>query len=70
MVFAKKIPEDSFSKITGVEGEIKDNRGNFHVKGSLQPFLKVLSEHEVLILNQIETSLEDVFMKYYERGKK
>jgi ABC-2 type transport system ATP-binding protein len=70
IIFAKPIPTDAFADLKEVEAEIKDNRGSFHVKGSLTPFLKALAEHEVQVLDQIETSLEDVFMKYYQRGKK
>lgn len=65
VVFAKEVPKEAFSNLAGVEAEIINNHAVFKVSGLLNPFLKVLSEHELVVFNQIETTLEDVFMKLY-----
>tara|TARA_Y100001970_G_scaffold191247_1_gene232551 strand:- start:4182 stop:5087 length:906 start_codon:yes stop_codon:yes gene_type:complete len=41
----------------------------FAVTGNIDSFIKTIAQYEVLDLNEQETSLEDIFMQYYERDK-
>ena len=41
----------------------------FAVTGNIDSFIKTIAQYEVLDLDEQETSLEDVFMQYYERDK-
>ena len=41
----------------------------FAVAGNIDSFIKTIAQYEVLDLNEQETSLEDIFMQYYERDK-
>ena len=41
----------------------------FAVTGNIDAFIKVIAQYEVLDLNEQETSLEDIFMQYFERDK-
>jgi hypothetical protein len=36
------------------------------VKGDVSEFIRKLSNHDPIDLSEEETSLEDIFMKYYE----
>ena len=57
-----------------VSGNIKivandNNIITFAVTGNIDSFIKAIAQFEVLDLDEQETSLEDVFMQYYERDK-
>ena len=46
-----------------------NNIVTFAVTGNIDSFIKTIAQFEVLDLDEKETSLEDVFMQYYERDK-
>lgn len=46
-----------------------NNIVTFAVTGNIDSFIKTIAQFEVLDLDEQETSLEDVFMQYYERDK-
>ncbi len=52
---------DSVSEITQDE-----NKLTLTVKGDVSEFIRKLSNHDPIDLSEEETSLEDIFMKYYE----
>ena len=47
----------------------ENNLITFTVAGKIDSFVKHIAQYEVLELNEQETSLEDVFMQYYESDK-
>lgn len=56
-----------FEKIDSVS-EITQNKNKLTVtvKGDISEFVRKLSKHDPIDLSEEETSLEDIFMKYYE----
>ena len=44
-----------------------ENGLRLEVRGRMQPLLAALAEHDVLILTSREPSLEEVFLRHYER---
>tara|TARA_B100001964_G_scaffold244879_1_gene328522 strand:- start:21814 stop:22713 length:900 start_codon:yes stop_codon:yes gene_type:complete len=63
-----KLPELSvFEKIESVSEVTQDeNNLTVTVKGDISEFIKTLSDQDPIDLSEEETSLEDIFMKYYE----
>jgi len=63
-----KLPEISvFEKIESVSEVTQDeNKLTVTVKGDISEFIKTLSDQDPIDLSEEETSLEDIFMKYYE----
>jgi len=63
-----KLPELSvFEKIESVSEVTQDeNKLTVTVKGDISEFIKTLSDQDPIDLSEEETSLEDIFMKYYE----
>lgn len=69
--FASNVPSDAFEDIPGVV-EVTVNGKNLHCKvsGSLNPFIKVIAQYEVVNLICHETSLEEIFLSYYGGDEK
>jgi ABC-2 type transport system ATP-binding protein len=67
--FKGKIKTSEFN-IKGVD-EVQETPGGLSltVGGDLNSVLQVISKHRVVDLEITHASLEDVFMKFYERGK-
>ena len=63
-----KLPEiNVFEKIQSVSEVTQDeNKLTVTVKGDISEFIKTLSDQDPIDLSEEETSLEDIFMKYYE----
>lgn len=68
--FNEEAPTDKLEQVDNVSeverDELYANSVNLAVSGSPQSLLKELSRYEVLDLGELETSLEDVFMHYYD----
>ena len=67
-VMFPKFPDISeFEKIESVSEITRDeNKLTVTVKGDISEFIRTLSNHDPIDLSEEETSLEDLFMKYYE----
>ena len=67
-VMFPKFPDISeFEKIESVSEITQDeNKLTVTVKGDISEFIRTLSNHDPIDLSEEETSLEDLFMKYYE----
>ena len=63
-----KFPDISeFEKIESVsEITLDENKLTVTVKGDISEFIRTLSNHDPIDHSEEETSLEDLFMKYYE----
>ncbi len=70
--FKDKSPLDRLRQAEGVSEAEPDSlykdRINLAVTGSPQALLSALSDYELLDFTELETSLEDVFMHYYDEG--
>lgn len=65
--FSKPISEKELQNINNVEEVFVDRQiAKFNVKGSVNSLIKRLSNFNVISINQQETNLEDIFLKYYE----
>jgi ABC-2 type transport system ATP-binding protein len=62
-----KIPEFQINGVDNVEEIAKGLL--ITVSGDLNPILQALAKHKVIDLEITHASLEDVFMKFYERGE-
>lgn len=71
VVFNNKVALGDIRKIAGVKKAMNQN-GAFviHVKGSLEPLLKFLSQQKIAHLTTKELNLEEEFMRYYGTGDK
>lgn len=65
-----KAPEiKNFENIQNVSDiHVTGNSMVFTITGDIGPFISILAKHNPIDLDEIETSLEDVFMHYYEKG--
>tara|TARA_Y100001970_G_scaffold35118_1_gene43336 strand:+ start:4267 stop:5175 length:909 start_codon:yes stop_codon:yes gene_type:complete len=69
--FEKTPAMDDFAVNSNVQIVANENNViTFTVTGKIDSFVKTIAQYEVLELNEQETSLEDVFMQYYERDKR
>ena len=60
-----------FKKLTDIEVISSNDKDMiFTVTGSIDVFIKAIAGYKVLDLDEQETSLEDVFMQYYEKSQK
>lgn len=68
VTFGKPLPVNAFTHVQGVEkADISGLQGSFAIRGSVDQFIKALSQYHVIAISQPETSLEDIFMRYYEQ---
>ncbi len=67
VTFSKSPNVTDFEKIYSVSEITQDeNKLTLTVKGDVSEFIRKLSNHDPIDLSEEETSLEDIFMKYYE----
>jgi ABC-2 type transport system ATP-binding protein len=70
IAFARPVPADTFAKLDGVaEVEIL-NHGSavrLAIQGSADAVIKAAAQYPVVSLTSYEPSLEDIFLRYYER---
>ena len=70
IAFARPVPADTFAKLDGVaEVEIL-NQGSavrLAIQGSADAVIKAAAQYPVVSLTSYEPSLEDIFLRYYER---
>src|SRR5713101_6679171 len=70
ILFASPVPADSFSSLEGVEKVELLNQGQavrLTVQGPADAVVKAAARYPVLSLTSYEPSLEDIFLRYYER---
>jgi ABC-2 type transport system ATP-binding protein len=71
IAFARPVPADTFAKLDGVaEVEIL-NHGSavrLAIQGSADAVIKAAAQYPVVSLTSYEPSLEDIFLRYYERN--
>jgi beta-exotoxin I transport system ATP-binding protein len=69
--FGDAVTEEELARIPGVNMVRKSNSSfHFNVRGSMDPLIKALSQHEVARLQAEEAPLEEVFLKFYEEPEK
>ncbi len=68
VTFGKSRPTQSeISKVKNVsESNIAGANGLFVIKGSVDSFIKAIAKYDVVSIDREETSLEDIFLKFYE----
>jgi ABC-2 type transport system ATP-binding protein len=71
VVFAAPVSAVSFSSVPGVQDVMIEGgtRLRCSVEGDVDPFVKALARHHVLLLTSEEADLEDVFLAYYAGGR-
>jgi len=70
IAFANPVPADAFSGVPGVTGVEPLNNGHavrIAMQGAADAVVKQAARYNVLSLTSYEPSLEDVFMKFYEK---
>src|SRR5437660_3372325 len=70
IAFAKPVPADAFAKLEGVvEVEPLSNGSavRIAIQGAADAVIKEAAEYPVVSLTSYEPSLEDIFLRYYER---
>jgi len=68
--FASPVPADSFNSLEGVEKVEQLNQGHavrLTVQGPADAVVKAAARYPVVSLTSYEPSLEDIFLRYYER---
>jgi ABC-2 type transport system ATP-binding protein len=68
--FAHPVPVDTFAKLNGVAGVETLNNGtavHLTMQGAADAVIKAAAQYEVVSLTSYEPSLEDIFLRYYER---
>jgi ABC-2 type transport system ATP-binding protein len=71
--FAHPVPVDTFAKLDGVtEVETLNNGSAVHIaiQGAADAVIKAAAQFPVVSLTSYEPSLEDIFLRYYERDGK
>jgi len=69
--FGDPVTEEELTRIPGVSMVRQTNQHyQFNVSGSMDPLIKALSRHEVILLHAEEAPLEEVFLKFYEEPEK
>ena len=67
VTFDKKVGIKPFEKHGDISNVSEDGtRLTITITGSIDEFLKELAKHTVIDLDEQETTLEDIFMNYYE----
>ncbi len=66
--FGKSKPKQSdFAKLKNVEeAHLSASMGLFVVRGSVDGLIKFIAKYDVLSIDREESSLEDIFLRYYE----
>jgi ABC-2 type transport system ATP-binding protein len=70
IAFAQPVPADAFSKVEGVAEVETLNNGSavrLAIQGSADAVIKAAAHYPVVSLTSYEPSLEDIFLRYYER---
>lgn len=68
--FAGVVPKEKFKNITGVRDVVvQDNILTCNVVGSLDALVKASAQFEVINIISHESSLEEIFMTYYNKGE-
>ncbi|HXN91385.1 MAG TPA: ABC transporter ATP-binding protein [Candidatus Sulfotelmatobacter sp.] len=70
IAFAQPVPADAFSKVEGVAEVETLNNGSavrLAIQGSADAVIKAAARYPVVSLTSYEPSLEDIFLRYYER---
>jgi ABC-2 type transport system ATP-binding protein len=68
--FTGVVPKEKFKNIIGVSDVVvQDNILTCNVVGSLDALVKVSAQFEVMNIISHESSLEEIFMTYYNKGK-
>lgn len=69
--FKTKPALSSLKKVEGVSEvkAINGNRASLTVTGSVDKFVKAIAKKNVVDLEEVETTLEDLFMHYYQEDK-
>jgi ABC-2 type transport system ATP-binding protein len=73
IAFAQPVPVETFSKLEGVaEVEALDNGSAIRLamQGAADAVIKAAAQFPVVSLTSYEPSLEDIFLRYYERDEK
>jgi len=66
--FAQPPHKDIFAQLSEVRNvELNGTTMYLDVSGSVDAFIKILAQHEIVALDEQELSLEDIFMHYYEK---
>jgi ABC-2 type transport system ATP-binding protein len=68
--FAKPVPTDTFAKLDGVVEVESLNNGSavrLAIQGAADAVIKEAAQYPVVSLTSYEPSLEDIFLRYYER---
>jgi ABC-2 type transport system ATP-binding protein len=71
--FAKPVPTDSFARLEGVVEVEPLNNGSavrLAIQGTADAVIKEAAQFPVVSLTSYEPSLEDIFLRYYERDGK
>jgi len=69
--FAGTVPRDKFSNVPGVRDiVVQDNLLTCTVVGSLDALVKAAAQFEVVNIVSHEPTLEEIFLTYYNEGKK
>ena len=66
VMFGESVSAKAFAEVAEVE-QIGDKQLLLTVHGDLAPVLGALSKHHIIGLQPLETTLEDVFMRYYHQ---
>ncbi len=71
IVFGQSVPVEEFSRLDGV-AEV-ENLNNGHalritMQGPADAVIKMAARYQVVSLSSVEPSLEDVFLRYYEKS--
>ncbi len=70
IAFAHPVPADTFAKLDGVTEVETLNNGSavrLAIQGSADAVIKAAAQYPVVSLTSYEPSLEDIFLRYYER---
>jgi ABC-2 type transport system ATP-binding protein len=70
IAFARPVPADTFAKLDGVAKVEILNHGSavrLAIQGSADAVIKAAAQYPVVSLTSYEPSLEDIFLRYYER---
>jgi ABC-2 type transport system ATP-binding protein len=70
IAFARPVPADAFAKLDGVAEVETLNNGlavRLAIQGSADAVIKAAAQYPVVSLTSYEPSLEDIFLRYYER---
>ena len=70
IAFAHPVPAETFAKLDGVAGVETLNNGSavrLTMQGAADAVIKAAAQYQVVSLTSYEPSLEDIFLRYYQR---